>query len=523
MELYTKITSVDFDIVVIGDEIESVLTAISAGRLGGSSGVTVALCRRSTGLLGGLSTRGGLSYMDITPEFTAPLFQEFLDKAGVVRVALNPSDADCVLNEMLVESGVKVFNGVNVDVKFDDVKDIFNIIMGGNTLTSRIVIDATPDADVARALKVPYITGLGGLLKRFDDTMSDFLGVSPVFTINNVTVKELAQFEEKLRHQDGMLKKLKEALPYHPEGFCETLINRPTFAPDDMDYLDILNHTIGVAYHHWRYGGEISYAESSVAIDGANISRLKDGKLGFNGLVATVDDSKNVFETLLDYSHGGKIPDFLIKEMNCFEQFLKEEGGFDEVEICPPEELYVRQTCTLLARENMTARMMLRGGVAKEKAIGTSSYWLDMRGVNLYQIDASLTLPKPVFNAGLEVCLPLCPQLENFAFVSRSAGYSPLAQGAGRIVQHNAMLGEALGVAATLAVLNHERLNTQVVYGLKQVQDIVAHRRGGELQAEGGCVLDKNKTSDALEQLLTHDENIVAELREELTQREIFV
>lgn len=502
------------DVLTVGDEVESILTAVSAAR----AGVRVALARRSTGPYGGLSVRGGLSYMDITPEYVSGLFAEFLKRSGLIRVALNPDQAHAVLTEMLAESNVEVFSGVETTVELDSDGYPQQVTLQSNSetihLEPKMVIDATPDADIARSLGIPYLMGLGGIL----GDEQNFLGVSPVFRITGVPVHELQAFEAQLRQQPNLPQILVEALPYHPEALRAEYISRPTYAPDDMDYLDILNPVIGIDYHIWRHGDAASYASASIAIDGGNISRLRDGSLGFNGLVAKATALDLNFEDLIAMSQGGQggpIPEELHEEMRHFERYLRERAGFTQAQVIPPAEMYVRQTLTLLAKENMTARKAIDGGVPKERAIGTFSYWLDMRGAELWKRFPGEDLPKPVFNVGLEVALPLTPQLKNFGFIGRSAGYSPIGQGTGRIVQHNALLGEGLGIAAALAVLSQTTLNDIAESALPQIQEILKSRRNGKLEFSGHSTWSAEQLAQST--LLKLDEEAVSKLRTQAT------
>lgn len=495
------------DVLVIGDEVESVLTAVSTAR----AGVSVILARRSEGRLGGLSVRGGLSYMDITPEYVCGLFQEFLNRCGLVRVALNPDKAHQILADMLAEVGITVISGVEAQAEFnpDGFPERVTLTCRAETITlfPKILIDATPDADISRTAGLPYIQGLGGILGE----TQDFLGVSPVFRITGVSVPEFQAFEERLRMNPQLPDILEQTLPYHPAELRSDYITRPTFAPEDKDYLDILNPVIGIDYHLWRHGSPQGYADADIFIDGGNVSRLADGSLGFNGLVAQAKGLNLGFEDLLALSQGGAIPAILQEEMLAFERYLREVGGFKAVKVIPPEEMYVRQTVTLLARQNMTARKAIEGGVSPEKAVGTFSYWLDLRGTQLWKLYPGEHLPKPIFNVGLEVTLPLTPAFNNFAFVSRSAGYSPIGQGTGRIVQHNALLGEGLGVAAALAVLSGSSLVDIVDQAMPQVQAVLKERRDGLLQIEGQPTWTPGQIEQSL--LLKRDEAIVNKLR----------
>ena len=177
--------------------------------------------------------------------------------------------------------------------------------------------------------------------------------------------------------------------------------------------------------------------------------------------------------------------------------------------------MYVRQTLTLLAQNNMTARQAIEGGVPEEKAVGTFSYWLDLRGTQLWKQFPGEHLPKPVFNVGLEVALPVVPALQNVALVSRSAGYSPIGQGTGRIVQHNAMLGEGLGIAAALSVLSQCSLQNIVETAMPQVQAILKQRRGGQLHLSGHATWTVEQMDAS--RLLQKDASLISALVSQVT------
>ncbi|MBX2860295.1 MAG: FAD-dependent oxidoreductase [Vampirovibrio sp.] len=468
-----------WDVLVAGDEVESILTAVSAARMG----TTTLLVRRSAGPLGGLSTRGGLSYMDITPDYTGPLFQEFLDRCGVVRVALDPNKAADTLADMLDDAGVTMISGLPAYcLAWDDENQTTPaglFTAERELLSAKIIVDGTPDAEVARQTQMTYTKGLGGLLQQLDNTRTqNFLGVSPVFQLTGVEVSALQVFEEQIRQRPDLAQLLKTAMPFQPEDVIEELLTRPTFAPPDMDYLDILNPAIGIIYHEWKHGEVDSYADAPIVIDGGNIARLPNGVLAWNGMVMRLES----LEEQLMLSQGAAVPQVLINEMERFQQFLQEVGKFSHANIIPPTEIYVRQTINMHTRHVMTAREMITGGVAKEEAIGAFSYWLDLRGVNGWQQLCGDKLPKPIFNVGLDVGRCKEPELANFAIVSRAAGYSPLGQGAGRIVQHNALLGEGIGIAAAMAVETQSGLlNIQA----QEVYKIMSSRLGQPLPQKG--------------------------------------
>jgi len=269
-------------VIIIGDELEACVTACVLGW----HGVKVTLLRRSKSLLGGLSTRGGLSYMDLTPDFIPPMMQVILNDAGLKRVALHAETADAVLKKRLSQAGVNIVSGIQALSPLLEKATRITGIQDANTktiYTADFYIDATPDATTARQTGVPSLLGLGGVFG--DDDAVNALGVSPVFRVDGLDYRILQIAEEGLRHRSDMPDLLARHMPWLSEDERHALIERPTYAPEESDYLDILNNVIGVAYHHWRYGDSVAYESAPFWVDGFNIARLSDGSLGFNGLI----------------------------------------------------------------------------------------------------------------------------------------------------------------------------------------------------------------------------------------------
>jgi hypothetical protein len=457
-------------VIIVGDELEACVTACVLGW----HGVKVMLLRRSTGLLGGLSTRGGLSYMDLTPEFIPPMMQVILNEAGLKRVALHAETADAVLKKRLADANVSVVSGVGTlsplleervrerggfsepsltstphpspPLKGEGVISGIQDAHTQHVYTADFYIDATPDATLARQAGVPSMLGLGGVFG--DDDAVTALGVSPVFRVAGLDYRSLQIAEEGLRHRADMPDLLATHMPWLSEVERHALIERPTYAPEASDYLDILNNVIGVAYHHWRYGDarpSIAYESAPFWVDGFNIARLNDGTLGFNGLITRMPLAEQV-----KASEEGLAPTALIlAEMLAFVDFLKEITQVNDLQLVPPEELYIRQSFLLEAVENLSGRDLFLGGVDESESVGTFSYWLDFRGVHPWKAYPDLhPLPKPVFNVGLKPHFP--KRIHNLAFVGRSSGFSPLSQGACRIVQYGCLVGEALAHALAL-------------------------------------------------------------------------
>ena len=107
---------------------------------------------------------------------------------------------------------------------------------------------------------------------------------------------------------------------------------------------------------------------------------------------------------------------------------------------------------------------MLLGGVPANEALGTFSYYFDIRGgiqgikekaINLGWFK-SMIFKKPSFNIGIRHAL--IKNVPNLAVVSPCSGFEGFACSAGRIVEFNVAVGQGVGIAAINALLNNKNL-----------------------------------------------------------------
>ena len=67
-----------------------------------------------------------------------------------------------------------------------------------------------------------------------------------------------------------------------------------------------------------------------------------------------------------------------------------------------------------------------------------------------------LSFQLPVFNVGIQHAI--IKDIPNLAVVSPGSGFVGLAPAAGRIVEYNSGVGQGLGIAAVIALLNNRNL-----------------------------------------------------------------
>lgn len=107
---------------------------------------------------------------------------------------------------------------------------------------------------------------------------------------------------------------------------------------------------------------------------------------------------------------------------------------------------------------------MLFGGVPANEALATFSYHFDVRGgiigigekANSQGWFKSLSFKPPTFNIGIRHAL--VKNVPNLAVVSPCSGFEGLACSVGRIVEFNAAVGQGVGIAAIIAILNNKNL-----------------------------------------------------------------
>lgn len=160
-----------YDVIGFGDEVPGVLAVISAARefQRRTSRYPSILLMSKGGNdqgLGGHLVRGRLAYLDRSQiplelreqldldTFGDPpaLYREFLEEAGVRRIALDPSRADDALQRMRRQAGVDLLTGVEIDSVLKQGSNIAGIqLQRGETYFAKQFIDATVNAELAQA------------------------------------------------------------------------------------------------------------------------------------------------------------------------------------------------------------------------------------------------------------------------------------------------------------------------------------------------------------------------------------
>jgi len=466
-----------YDFIGFGDEVPGILALVSAARehrrQTGSypRGLLIFKGNGQMGI-GGHLVRGRLSYLDrshvpfnIRQSFglgsfgDAPsLYKEFLRRADVDQIALDPRKADVVLRQMLSEANVDTLGGVEIAsvVKEGDRLAGINLTKG-ETYLAKQFIDATVNAELAQFAGVRKLRGF----ETFGLPDSE-LSVTLTFETQGLSVSRLQAIESIYLQRFG------NPADQEAQGWLRSATgNDPALAQQirqdlrdsqgnlkglwaGSDYVDVRSKALSLAYHAFR-GTKLSLSHSGAILDNANIAILPGNRLSWNALLFDVNASQA--EALARAS--AQPTALMLKEMRFVQQWFKSLGA---ASVTPASELYIRHAGNVAdVVEPLSGAQMLAGGVPESEALGTFGYAFDVRGgiagierVANQQGITSLRFREPLFNVGIRHAI--ARSVPNLAIVSPASGFTGFACSAGRIVEFNVAVGQGVGIACSLAL-----------------------------------------------------------------------
>jgi hypothetical protein len=472
-----------YDYIVFGDEVPGVLALVSAARehrrQTGKYPKSLLLFKGSSlEGIGGHLVRGKLAYLDrssVPPDLRKSLgldifgdpsaiYQEFLQRSGVVRIALDPRKADAALRQMLTEVNAAILSRIDIEAVIKDKNLITGIrLTNGDTYLGKQFIDATVNAELAQyagAKKLPGFAGMG--------LANSELPVTLVFETEGIAVQKLQQIElEWLQRftdrEDISAQKMLNRVGDNPalhqqivKGLTDAQGKlRPMFA--GVDYVDIRSKALSVVYHGFR-GTSLSLEKSGAILDNGNIAILPNGRLSWNALLCKVSASQAEAIARAD----AKPTSAILQEFKYIEQWFKTLGA---TFVTPATELYIRHAGNLTGFvEPLSGAQMLAGGVPGSEALGTFGYAFDIRGgiAGMEKLaadkgmDATVSFQPPLFNIGIRHAL--MRTIPNLAVVSPASGFDGYASSTGRIVEFNVAVGQGVGIACCLALRGNRRL-----------------------------------------------------------------
>lgn len=415
----------DFDLMVVGNETEACLSAVAAGR----AGARVGLLHDPGRSFGGLLTDGGLAYVDRDSrhEFVADganadgLFGEFLQRAGVRIVALDPVTGHSTLAAMMAEAGVMLLGDIPKAVQTASGRIQEVTLASGGTVRARHWLDATADGDLAEMAGVRFADGFR------EYGIDRYLGISPLPMIDGVDAATIAAGCERLAADPAM------------QAMRQDTFGERRFLDLDVgpDYVLVGPPFLGLAYQRWREAQGLPFPYPFQA-DGFNVAMVGPERSSWNGLIYFADD----LEDLLRLSRQGADGPLQLEAAH-FVRFLKDGMGWPHARLAHPTGMYVRQARHALGTRHRLSLADIVAGYDRS-SVGTFAYYADFRGF------ATTPIPRPL-TAHVILDAGLFTSLANLGMAGRSGGYTPFAHSLCRLVQYNVTLGTALAVAATLA------------------------------------------------------------------------
>jgi len=400
-----------YDVIVAGTDPEGITAAISAAR----NNLKVLLVDgRNRSLLGGLMTLGWLNSLDLNKAPVAyrfwskpvyldkGLFQEWHD--GIRASSFDVNHAANLFHRMVADESnidlllkVRKMEPVTVDHTVVGMRIVREDGME-LTISSKAVIDATQDADIAVAAGADYTLGREDLGER-----NAQMAVTLVFKLSGVT----DEIWEELKH-------------YENTGFDERSI--------------------------WGYQDAREYVSSNperVKIRSLNIGRQDGDTLLINSMqIYGINplDPASVEEGLkIGAVEAPLIVDFLKKRFKEFRDL--EFAG-------TASELYVRETRHIQGeyRLSMTDLMENRD---QWDAIAYGAYEVDIQSLNASNKGSIMMVPKQ-YGVPFRCLVPL--KVDGLLVVGRSASFDTLPHGSARVMPLGMATGEAAGAAVKLAI-----------------------------------------------------------------------
>lgn len=153
----------EMDVVVVGGGTGGVAAAAAAAR----AGARVFLATPETYLGEDICATGQLWLPEEVPLESALARSIFADESGARRIPVRPMDVKRALDTELLEAGVHfLFGCAPADLLIDSINRVAGVVFASRTglfgVTARAVIDATPQAALARIAGVPFTGWEGG-------------------------------------------------------------------------------------------------------------------------------------------------------------------------------------------------------------------------------------------------------------------------------------------------------------------------------------------------------------------------
>ncbi len=413
----------DYDIIVVGGEPEGVAAAVSAAR----NGSTVLLVDYRS-KLGGLLTVSEMNVLDLVKnhsnqEISLGIFKEFHNMIGGTLTA--DIDASTKALHKLVSNEPNITLKLNTTVNNVEVKDgyIKNVTLtnatGESTYTATNFIDATADADFSSFAGVPYTYGNEDIGK--PDTK---MAVTLMMHFENVNWDRMRNY-----------------------------VNNTKIATVYND----------VAWGFWDFVEPYEEGEPNTNLRGLNVGRDKSGDVYINALQIFNVNGVDPNEKATAIEVGKR------ETVNVLNWLRKELPGFENATIADyPKELYVRETRHIEPLYKLSIVDVFENKDQWDK-IAFGGYPVDMQATDKNSPNLIVVNPNQ-YAIPFRSIVPV--NLKNLLVTSKASGYESLAAGSVRVIPTGMVVGEAGGLASSIAAKNgvnfHEMSENKELISLLQ-------------------------------------------------------
>lgn len=391
--------------VVLGGEPEAIAAAVASARNGKQTLLLV-----PERILGGLFTLGMLNTIDLNeaPEggwANTGLFNEIYKGLGG-KAAFDVNRAKQFFSVLVgrernlqVRYSRKLVSPVISDQRMTGIT--VQSPWGKETYTGGVFIDATADADLAAESGVPFT------LLREDYGQPDLgMGCTLVLHFSNVNWSQL---------RESVLGK----------GDASAGVNR--------------NSIWGFSEITSTYNEH----DPNTFLRGLNIGQQEDGSVLVNALIIFGIDPLDPASKAAGLTRGKVEAGYLLSWLRQNIQ------GFSGAKLARmPDELYVRESRHMIGLYRLTVNDVLESRIFPD-AIAFGSYPIDVQAASPENLGFVVGNPD-LYSIPIRCAIP--ESLTNLLMVGRSASFDSLASGSARTVPVGISVGQAMGIAATIAL-----------------------------------------------------------------------
>lgn len=408
----------DYDVIVFGSDPEAIAAAYSAGK----QGLKTLLVDFGRDRVGGLYTLGWLNMLDFN---YAPgeddwyqtvykdnflnhgVFERFYNMIGGKK-AFDIGDAQEAFEKLLQGAQVEVVltSDPSFDYSYSKEEKTSHITInkdsGANQLTAKVVIDATPNGDIALRAGAQFKEG------------KEDVGLKGVYQSATLVYKIKGVDWDQVRQ--------------------ELLVN-------DKDPDTGVNQNAA-----WGYKQMLKAPVNHPKMQSRhlNLGRQKDGTVVVNAFqIFDFKPYDQAYQAEIKKEATKRIKEDIIPYMR------KNLKGFEKAEfVSVAPEFYIRETKHMIGEETLTANDVF-DSVYPDNFIASGSYPIDIQALQKGDLGTILTGTKP-YGVAAGVMVP--KGIEGIYVPSKVASMDSIAYGSARTVPVLMAMGEAAGVMAKVAI-----------------------------------------------------------------------